>query len=159
MVGGAWLATRGGWRGVRRSGAFALLDALVAAVIMGVALSAIIGLSSQAINSQRLGEQIATAAMMADEQLNLVLARGPDGYAKSYPVEGACDAPFGAYRYKLDFSGGSGGTPYRVRCTILWDAATSATPQSIVVDTLVAARTGDDPDPDRKPATPPERPQ
>ena len=139
---------------------FALLDALVAAVILGVALATIIGLSSQALSSQRLGEQIATAAMMADEQLGLVVARGPDGYAKSYPLEGACDNPFGAYRYKLDLSGGTGGTPYTVRCTISWDSAGSGgTPQSIVIDTLLAARTGDDPDPDRKPVTPPERPQ
>lgn len=139
---------------------FALLDALVAAVILGVALATIIGLSSQALSSQRLGEQIATAAMMADEQLGLVVARGPDGYAKSYPLEGGCDSPFGAYRYKLDLSGGSGGTPYTVRCTISWDSArTGGTPQSIVIQTLLAARTGDDPNPDRRPATRPERPQ
>lgn len=139
---------------------FALLDALVAAVILGVALATIIGLSSQALSSQRMGEQIATAAMMADEQLGLVLARGPDGYAKSYAVDGPCDPPFSAYHYKIDLSGGTGGTPYTVRCTVSWDASGSGgTPQSIAVDTLVAARTGIDPDPDRKPVTPPERPQ
>ncbi len=140
---------------------FALLDALVAAVILGAALATIIGLSGQALSSQRMGEQIAAAAMLADEQLNLVLARGPDGYAKAHPVSGVCDAPFGAYTYSLDFSGGTGGTPYTVRCTIAWDggAAAGTGPQSVVVETLIAARTGEDPDPDRRPETPPERPQ
>ena len=56
----------------------ALIDAIIAAVILGVALSAIIGLGNQALNSQRVGEELRTAAMLADEQLNLVLARGPE---------------------------------------------------------------------------------
>ncbi len=68
----------------------ALLDAIIAAVVLGIALATIIGLTGQALSSQAMGEQIQTAAMLADEQLNLVLARGPDNYAKSWPVSGPC---------------------------------------------------------------------
>ncbi|MGD9689249.1 MAG: hypothetical protein AB7K52_00130 [Phycisphaerales bacterium] len=137
----------------RRSGV-ALLDALVAAIVLGLALSAILGLSGQALNSQVAGEQIATAAMLADEQLNLVLARGPDDYAKAFPVEGACDAPFESYRFKLEFAGGAGDA-YSVRATIFWIAFNGE--QSIMVSTAIAPRPGDDPDPDRRPLEPVER--
>ncbi len=141
----------------RTSAGFALLDAIVASVILGSALATIIGLGQQALSSQRTGEEIAVASMLADEQLNLVLARGPDTYAKSYPVEGACDAPFAAYRFQVSFSGGTGGSPYRVSCTIFWGEGANA--RSIKIETLIAARTGADPNPDRQPEAAVERPQ
>lgn len=134
--------------------AVALLDALVAAMILGIGLAAILSLSSNALTSQAGGEQIATASMLADEQLNFVLARGPDDYAKHFPVEGACDDPFGNYRFKLEFSGG-GGEAYRVRAIILWIAGPRQ--QSLTIETAIAPRPGDNPNPDRRPAQPVER--
>lgn len=136
-----------------RSGV-ALLDALVAAIILGVALAALGSLASQAISSQVTGEQIATASMLADEQLNFVLARGPDTYAKRFPVEGACDEPFGAYRFKLEFSGGDG-EAYAVKSTVFW--STPAGDRSVTLETNIAGHPGDDPDPDRRPEQPVER--
>ncbi len=132
----------------------ALLDALVAAIILGVALAAIGGLAGQAISSQANGEKIATAAMLADEQLNFVLARGPDDYAKRFPMEGACDEPFSSYRFKLEISGG-GGEAYGVRATVFWTSARGE--QSVLLETSIAGRPGDDPDPDRRPEQPVER--
>jgi hypothetical protein len=137
-----------------RSGV-ALLDAIIAAVILGVALAAIIGLGSQALSTQATGEQLRIASMLADEQLNLVLARGPDNYAQRYTAAGACDAPYTDYSYELDFADGVGGNPYRVRATIRWGTGSAA--RSVVIETLVAPRTGDDPDPDRRPTQPVER--
>ena len=75
-----------------------LVDLLVAAVLMGVALAVLVGMAGRALSSQSTGERLATAAMLADEQLNLVLARGPDQYASRYEVEGACEAPFESFR-------------------------------------------------------------
>lgn len=131
--GAALQSRRGGYRrGV------ALLDALIAAILLGVALAAIVSVASTALASGRLGQEIATAATLADEQLQLVLARGPDDYARRFPVKGACDAPFQAYRYELSIGQGSAGQAYKVSATVAWDSARG--PQSIVVETLIAAR-------------------
>jgi hypothetical protein len=118
----------------------ALVDAIVAVIILGASLSVILSLAGQAIASQRRGDDLATAAMLADEQLSLVLARGPDAYAKSFPVRGECDAPFERFRYTLEFTGGSAVEPFRVRVTIAWDDA--ARERTAVVETLIAARAG-----------------
>ena len=138
---------------LRRSGAFALIDCIVATVLLGVGLTVMIGLASNALSSQATGERLTTAAMLADEQLQLVLARGPDGYAQRYAASGACDAPFTDYQYKLTFGGGgSPGDPYQISCTISWKFGGAE--RTISIDTLVAARTGSedsDPNPVRTP--------
>jgi hypothetical protein len=90
--------------------------------------------------------------MLLDEQLNLVLARGPDNYASRYETEGVCAEPYEAFRYKLEFSGGDGGDPYRVVATVTWMDGRS--PRSESVETMIAPRLGDDPDPDRRPDQP-----
>ena len=136
--------------------AFILIDVLIATILLGVSLAVIIGLAGRAITSQQRGEQIATAASLADQQLELVLARGPDDYARRFPVEAACDPPFENYRYKLEFSGGGTvGEPFKVTATISWSLA--ALPQSITIETLVASRNaGEDgeSDPVRRPDQP-----
>lgn len=132
----------------------ALIDAIIGAVVLGVALTAIIGLGGQAVRSQAMGEELQMAAMLADEQINLVLARGPDDYAKTYPAKGPCEEPFQRFEYELTFSGGVGAA-FNVRCTITWNNGSEK--RSLVVDTLVASRPGDDPDPIRQPETPVER--
>ncbi len=134
-----------------------LVDLLVAAVLMGVALAVLVGMAGRALSSQSKGERLATAAMLADEQLNLVLSRGPDQYASRFDVEGACDAPFEAFRYRVDVGGGgASGEPYEVSTTILWSEG--GREKSIRVDTLMAPRLGDEADPDRKPKERVERP-
>lgn len=128
----------------------ALIDAIVATIILGVALAVIISLTGQAIGSQSQGERLQVAAMLADEQLNLVLARGPDDYAKKYKTTGQCEAPFTEYGYKLELGSGADGAAYSVKVTISW-MSPSQRSESVSVETRMAPRTGDDPDPDRKP--------
>lgn len=136
----------------RRAGsrAFVLVDVLVAAMLLGIALAAMISLIGRALRSQRQGEELQTAAMLMDEQLNLVLARGPDDYASRFPVEGKCDAPFEDYRYQVALSGGEGGDPYLVVATVTW--ITASGPRSESIQTFIAPRLGEEPDPERKPA-------
>lgn len=126
---------------------FALVDCIVATVLLGVSLAVIIGLAGTALSSQATGEHLSTAAMLADEQLQLVLARGADNYKDQYPLEGPCDAPFQDYKFRLVFDGGTGpGVPFNVTCTILWGAGKmGGSEQSIKVDTMIAPRnvTGD----------------
>lgn len=126
-----------------------LIDAIVAAVLLGVALAVMIGLGGRALTSQTTGEQLQTAAMLIDEQLNLVLARGPDDYASRFPTKGPCDAPFQNFEYQLEFSGGQSGDAYRVIATISWLAGGQIRTES--VETMIAPRLGEEPDPERRP--------
>lgn len=130
--------------------AFALVDCIVATVLLGVSLTVVIGLTGSALSSQSDGERRHAAAMLADEQLQLVLARGPDEYAQRFPIEGACDEPFKDYRYKLSFVSGD---PYQVGVTISWNMGSGE--RSIQIDTLIASRAGSQdsqPDPVRTPS-------
>lgn len=141
-----------------RARGVALIDAIIAAILLGVALVTLVSIASGSIASARLGQEIATAANLADEQLQLVLARGPDDYARRFAAKGACDPPFQAYAYEVQLAGGGDRAPYRVRATVRWDSPRG--PQSVVVETLIAPRTvqGDaQADPDRRPASVVER--
>lgn len=129
-----------------------LIDVLVAAMLLGIALAAMVSLSSRSLQAQRQGEDLQTAAMLLDEQLNLVLARGPDDYARSYPVTGACDPPFERFRYTLAFVEGESSAAYVVTATVTWP--TQGGTKSASVSTIMAPRLGDEPDPERKPADP-----
>lgn len=139
---------------------FALVDVIVGAIIVGVSLSVIIGLTGRALTSQKKGEELATAANLADEALQLVLARGPDDYGKRFDLQGRCDPPFQDYNYRLTFAEGNISTPYRVSVTISWGGAAGAGGSSIIIETLMASRDGglDDlggqPDPIRTPEEP-----
>lgn len=136
--------------------AVALIDVIVGTVLLGITIAVLMSLLGQATTAQAMGEQMATAARLIDEQLNLVLARGPDNYATRFDAEGVCEAPFEGFRYRLTFSGGTGGQPYTVRSTILWDSG--SVERSASVEALIAARLGDDPDPERKPTENVDRP-
>jgi Tfp pilus assembly protein PilV len=129
-----------------------LVDVLVAAIMLGVSLTVLITMTGRALSSQRQGEHLATAAMLIDQQLNLVLAHGPDDYTSRYPASGQCDVPFDRYSYALEFSGGEGGNAYSVIATVSWSDA--GRPNSVSVETMIAPRLGDDPDPDRRPEQP-----
>jgi len=135
---------------VRRSAsrAIVLIEAIVGSVLIGVALAVIVGLGARAISQQAEGEQLRIAAMMLDEQLNLVLARGPDQYESRFGLAGVCDPPFATFRYELSIEGGVGGRPYDVTATVTWMAGGAQRSES--VSTLIAPRQGDEPDPDRR---------
>jgi len=133
----------------------ALVDALVATVLLGLALAVIMSLVSRALTIQRQGEQMETAAMLIDEQLNLILARGPDNYASRFGLAGKCEAPFQQFAYQLSLEGGSGGDAYLVTASVTWEDGGRQRRES--VQTRIAARRGDEPDPDRKPSETVER--
>jgi Tfp pilus assembly protein PilV len=137
---------------VRKRRCFVLVDAIVATVLLAASLLTIMAMVSRAMTSQRQGERLEVAAMLLDEQLNLVLARGPDNYARRFPIDGACPAPYQEYSYRLEFSGGTGGDAYLVTATVSWVENGRGASES--VQTRIAPRRGDDPDPERKPEEP-----
>jgi hypothetical protein len=140
---------------VRAARGIVLVDVIVGTIMLGIVLVVVIGLTTSALTAQGEGERLQTVAMLLDEQLNLVLVRGPDQYASRFDVAGACEAPFGQYRYVLDISGGTSGDPYVVRATVSW--AEGRRERSETIETFIAPRLGEEPDPDRKPARPVER--
>lgn len=135
---------------IARGRGFLLADGLVAAVLLGVSLAMMIGLVSRASRTQREGQRLEVVAMLLDEQLNLVLARGADNYASRFGLEGTCEAPYAEYRYKLAITGGSGDA-YEVKATVLWTSRGEERSES--VQTRIAPRLGDEPDPERRPST------
>jgi Tfp pilus assembly protein PilV len=124
-----------------------LVDAIIGAVLLGLALVAIIGLGGRALSLQARGQDLQIAAMLLDEQLNMVLMRGADNYTSRFSARGPCDAPYQDFSYELTFSGGSGGQPYLVRATVSWNRAGRTLSESI--ETCVAPRS--DEEPDRRP--------
>ena len=137
---------------VSRRRGVVLVDIIVAVVLLGVSLTAMVSMTGRALSSQRSGEQMQTAAMLLDEQLNLVLARGPDNYGSRFATEGVCEEPYEMYRFKLDFTGGEGGEAYRVTATVTWNDGGAS--HSATAETMIAPRLGDDPDPERRPDQP-----
>jgi len=128
----------------------AMIDVLVATIILGVALAVILGIVSRALDARARGEELRDAAMLIDEQLNLVLARGPDDYGREFPTEGRCDPPFEEYEFELEIGSGGAGDAYLVTATVSWSSAGRRRAEK--VSTLMAPRIGDDPDPIRVPA-------
>lgn len=128
---------------------FVLIDAIVASIVLGLALVVVIGLSAEALTSQTRGEQLATAARLADEQLNLVIAVGPEAYPSVFDSEGRCAAPFGDYSYRVRIESAPLGEAMPVTVTIQWTAGGRA--RDLTVETRVAPRLGEDPDPERQP--------
>ena len=127
-----------------------LVDVIVATIILGSSVVAILGVVGRAISAQSNGEELRTAAMLLDEQLNTILMLGPDDYASRGTVEGRCEPPFQDYSYSITLTGGIGGDPYLVRATLSWMSGGRLRTESI--ETFIAPRLGDDPDPDRRPA-------
>lgn len=129
-----------------------LIDAIVGSVLLAIALSVVLGLAARALRSQAQGDRLTEVATLLDEQLNLILMRGPDNYRRRFETRGTCDEPFEAYRFELEFSGGTGGDPYEVTATVLWDTPTGE--RSASIQTSMAPRLGDEPDPIRTPIEP-----
>jgi type II secretory pathway pseudopilin PulG len=135
-------------RSISARRAFILVDVLVATVLMGLSLAVISSMISTALSAQRTGERLEVAAMLLDEQLNMVLARGPENYAQRFGLEGRCDAPFQDYAYQLEFEGGNG-EAFTVTATIAWTQSGRVLRES--VQTRIAPRLGEETDPQREP--------
>lgn len=138
--------------GARRG--IALVEAIAAVIILAVSLATIMSLISQAQSSQTLGQQLRIAAALADERLNLVLISGPDDYGKTYAMEGACDAPFEQYRYRVNIQT-QASSAAEVSVNISWPAGGGT--KSIDVATRIAPRTVPTNQTDREPEAPVER--
>lgn len=140
-------------RSARR--ALALLDVLVAGLILSGALVAILGLASRATNAQIRGQQYQEAAQVLDVLATEVFALGPEEYPNKRPMSGFADPPFEDYRFDIAIDDQAPGEPYLVRIITTWGEATAG--ESLELVTLIAARLGEEPGPERAPETPIDR--
>ncbi len=134
---------RGGW---------ALLDVVVGGVILAVGLAAIIGLIERSLAMQQRAEREMIAATLLDGKLNEVLALGPVDWMMNESPEGNCDEPHDEWQWSVAITKQGVGDPYRVLAVV-----TDRTGHEYFVDTLMAPRLTEDPEPARAPETPIDR--
>lgn len=131
---------------------FALVDAIVAGILLAVGLAAIISLGSRALALQQRGEREIVAASLLDELLATVLMEGPADYVQLHPTSGQFDDPFGDFEYEVIIEDGSAGVPFKVTAVVR-----HASGDSFLCETLIAPKLGDEPDPPRAPLEPIDR--
>jgi Tfp pilus assembly protein PilV len=135
----------------RRSG-FALVDAIIAGVVLAIGLTMIFMLTSRSLDLQRRGEIEVMAAGMMDNILSMVLLEGPADYPDLHPVSGQGEFPYEQFEYRVNIQDPGEGEPYSVSVEV-----THLTGRSYRCETLIAAKLGEEPDPVRYPEEPIDR--
>jgi len=137
----------------RKRRGFALIDVIIGGILLAIGLTAILSLGARSMNMHQRGEREAVAAALIDDLLSMVLADGPKDFPEVQSTNGICDDPFGDYEYRVDIDNGGSGVPYAVSVTITH----LPTNDTWVVETLIAGKSGEEPDPDREPPEPIDR--
>ena len=84
-----------------------------------------------------------------------VLAEGPKDFPDHHEMQGTCEAPFEDFQFLVDIEDGSSGVPYKVAVSVQH----VPTGDTWTIETLIAAKLGDEPDPPRTPVEPIDREQ
>jgi Tfp pilus assembly protein PilV len=122
--------------------AFALMDVLVAGIVLGVSLVTLVGLVSRSLASQARSERLSTAAMLADETLGEILVEGVEEYQQHRSLESRFETPFDEFRYQIQIDAPAPGEAYGVTVTVQWEDGRRES--SVVVETRIAPRLGDE---------------
>ena len=121
----------------KRRGA-ALMDAIIAGVMLGIGLAAIISIASRSLATQADGEKRLQAAWLADELLAMVLVEGPKDYAEIHDSSGRFEDPFTVYTFDVDIEDQGFDQPYKVTATVRWGDPYDRPGDSVQVETLIA---------------------
>ncbi len=81
--------------------AFALVEVLVAGVVLAIGIAVVVSVSSQSLANQRRGEFAVAAAAILDELLGEVLLTGPDEFGAYKPLSGGCEDPWQDFSYEV----------------------------------------------------------
>jgi hypothetical protein len=122
---------------VNRRG-IALLDVIIATVILALGLGVIVSIASRSLQEQRVGERQLAASWLADELLNMVLVEGPLEYPRRHQSQGWFDPPFDQYRYEVAISRDRDIDPYDIVAMVAWVAPNGE--RSIEIATKIAQR-------------------
>src|SRR5262245_43958452 len=101
---------------MRRS--FALLDALVGSVILGIGLAVTLSVASRSIAMQVDGQRQLTAAWLLDELLGSVVMDGPVAFPQLNATNGRFDPPFDEFEFDVDIDDLGLGKPLMVTATV-----------------------------------------
>lgn len=131
---------------------FALVDAIVAGILLAIGLAAIISLGSRALSLQQRGEREVVAATLLDELLSTVLTEGVEEYPQLHPMSGRFEDPFADFEFELSIDEGSAGVPYQVLAIVRHESG-----ETYLCETMIAPRLGEEPNPPRAPLEPIDR--
>ncbi len=128
---------------------FALIEVVIAGVILAVGLAGIINVSMRSMDMQRRGESEVIASSLLDGLLSQVLVDGVTEFPKLNATSGRFDAPFEDWEFEILIDPEGLGDPYTVTAMVR-----DARGQAYTVETRIAPRLGEDPNPDRRPPEP-----
>ncbi|NBX36211.1 MAG: hypothetical protein EBR10_03175 [Planctomycetes bacterium] len=132
--------------------AFALMEVIVAGVILAIGLGAAISLSMQSLTAQQRGEHAVQAAALMDELLGSLVALGPVEWNRQYSPSGSFSSfdpnyKYGDFQYDMKIEDAPQGMP----CDVLL-IVKDPQGREYRCATRVALRLGEDPDPERSPS-------
>jgi len=133
---------------------FALMDAIVAGILLAIGMIAVLGVSGHALTMQRRGEIDIRAAAALDELLSLVLTEGPVDFEDLHPTRGKFEAgtPYDDFEYEIDIAPGGAGVPAHIVVSLVHDSG-----RAYSIETRIAEKRGEEPDPVREPYEPLDR--
>ena len=131
---------------------FALVDAVIAGVVLAIGLTMIFTVTSRSLDLQRRGEVEVMAASMMDNILSMVLLEGPQDFPDLHSMSGQGEFPYEQFEFWVKIEDPGEGEPYAVAVEV-----THLTGRSYRCETLIAAKLGEEPDPIRYPEEPIDR--
>jgi len=131
---------------------FALLDVIIAGVLLAIGLSTIFAITARSLEFQKDGEVRVQAAAMLDDLLSTVLLEGPLDYPKLHATSGPGEFPYEQFTFQVRIDDPGEGEPFRVTATV-----EHSTGRTFECETLIAAKSGEEPDPERMPEIPIDR--
>lgn len=141
-------------RRARARRGFALMDAVIAGVLLSIGMITVLSVGGQAMTMQRRGEIDVRAASALDDLLSGVLTEGPEDYEQLYPLSGAFEfgSPYPDFQYMIEIERGGPGVPARVLATVIHEGG-----REYSIETSIAERRGEEPNPNRVPEEPIDR--
>ena len=128
---------------------FALLEVVIAGVVLAIGLGTIVSLSSRSLMEQQRGERGVVAAALLDQLLGEILVEGPVDWPKQHDTSGRFEEPFDGYDYEVVIEEAETGYPCGVLAIVHDD-----TGRGYRCATRIAIRAGEEPNPDRMPSEP-----
>lgn len=129
--------------------AFALLEVIIAGVVLAIGLGAVVSLASRSLMEQQRGERGVVAAALLDQLLAEILVEGPVDWPKQHDTSGTFESPFDGYNYEVVIEEAEPGYPCEVMAIVHDDAG-----RGYRCATRIAIRAGEEPNPERMPSEP-----
>ena len=141
-------------RGARARRGFALMDAVIAGVLLSIGMITVLSVGGQAMSMQRRGEIDVRAAAALDDLLSGVLTEGVADYEKLHPLSGGFDpgSPYEDFEFEITIERGGSGVPARVVARVIHENG-----REYSVETSISEKRGEEPDPVREPTEPIDR--